>query len=59
MKKLVILLVAFSTFSCQSQEKKNAFLENKLKEREPYYGQAKKRLSGSEINLKNLIANIQ
>jgi peptide-methionine (S)-S-oxide reductase len=29
MKKLVILLVAFSTFSCQSQEKKSAFLENK------------------------------
>jgi shikimate kinase len=36
-----------------------AFIQNKLTERRPFYSQAKNRLSGPEINLKNLIANIQ
>lgn len=42
-----------------SPENLYTFLEDKLKERKPFYCQAKKRLFGSEINLKNLIANIQ
>jgi peptide-methionine (S)-S-oxide reductase len=29
MKKFILLLLAFSTLSCQSQEKKNIFLDNK------------------------------
>lgn len=37
----------------------HSFIQNKLVEREPFYSQAKKKLTGAEINLKNLIQNIQ
>ena len=36
-----------------------SFIQKKLIERFQYYSQAKIRLSGTEINLKNLIANIK
>jgi shikimate kinase len=42
-----------------SAQELDSFIENKLKERRPFYSQATKKLSGSEINLKNLIANIK
>ncbi len=36
----------------------HSFIQNKLTERIPFYSQAKYTLSGTQINLKNLIANI-
>ncbi|MDP3393667.1 shikimate kinase [Sediminibacterium sp.] len=42
-----------------STQQLQSFIQNKLTERRPFYNQAKKKLSGSEINLKNLIVNIQ
>lgn len=42
-----------------STQQLQSFIQNKLIERSPFYNQAKKKLSGSEINLKNLIVNIQ
>jgi shikimate kinase len=35
------------------------FVQDKLKERKPFYSQAKCILSGDQINIKNLIANIK
>ncbi|MFN3299858.1 MAG: shikimate kinase [Sediminibacterium sp.] len=37
----------------------HSFIQNKLNERIPFYNQAKYKLSGTEINLKNLTANIK
>ncbi|OYW82100.1 MAG: hypothetical protein B7Y37_00690 [Sphingobacteriia bacterium 28-36-52] len=42
-----------------STQQLQSFIQNKLIERSPFYNQAKKKLSGSEINLKNLIVNLQ
>lgn len=42
-----------------SKQELHSFIQTKLTERMPFYSQAKKRLSGAEINLKNLIQNIQ
>lgn len=37
----------------------HTLIEQKLKERTPFYSQSKLTLSGAQINLKNLIANIK
>lgn len=42
-----------------SSDELYSFIQNKLNERIPFYSQAKNKLSGTEINLKNLIANIK
>lgn len=44
--------------NCTSDELES-FIQKKLKERSHYYSQAKIRLTGTQINLKNLIANIK
>jgi len=44
--------------NCSIQEL-HSFIQNKLAERTTFYSQAKCTLSGGEINLKNLIANIK
>lgn len=42
-----------------SRDDLHSFIQNKLNERIPFYSQSKKRLTGAQINLKNLMANIK